>query len=172
MKPVNTIKAVLLSASLALFSGSALALQGGFPVPNFELPTLANAPAGATKLKLNDFRGKVVYVDFWASWCVPCRASLPALNELRNTYGAKGFEVIAINMDEDEADAKKFLKSFPVGYPIVKDPSGLVAEGYELKGMPHAAVIDKAGNLRQIHEGWKKEDKEKLEKLIAQMLQE
>lgn len=171
MHRATTIKAAIFSLC-ALLSSFALGLQQGFPVPNFVLPALVNVPADAQKLKLSDYRGKVVYIDFWASWCIPCRISLPALNELHAKYSTQGFEIISINMDEDEANALKFLKSFPVNYSVVRDPTGLVAEGYELKGMPHAVIIDKAGKLRRVHEGYKKRDKEKIDQYINQILQE
>lgn len=172
MHRAASIKATIFLLGAIALSSSALALQKGFPVPNFVLPALANTPANAKSLKLSDYRGKVVYIDFWASWCIPCRVSLPALNELYIKHGAQGFEIIAINMDENEADALKFLKTFPVNYPVVHDRTGLVAEGYEVKSMPHAVIIDKAGKLRYLHEGYKKRDKAKIDQYITHMLQE
>lgn len=170
MQQANAIKAAIFLLCV-LVSKVALGLQQGFPVPNFVLPALVNVPADAQGLKLSDYRGKVVYIDFWASWCIPCRVSLPALRELHTKYSARGFEVIAINMDEDDVDALRFLKTFPVNYPIVRDPTGLVAESYELKSMPHAFIIDKTGKLRHVHEGFKKRDKTKIDQYISQILQ-
>lgn len=172
MPRATTITAAIFSLCVALLSSSALGLQQGFPVPNFVLPTLINTPTGEKSLKLSDYRGKVIYIDFWASWCIPCRQSLPALNKIHTKYSAQSFEIISINMDEDEADALKFLKSFPVNYPVVRDPTGIVAEGYELTGMPHAVIIDKAGKLRHVHEGYRKKDKTKIDRYITQILQE
>lgn len=171
MHPATTIKAAIFLLCV-LLSSFALGLQQGFPVPNFVLPSLVNVPDNTQSLKLSDYRGKVVYIDFWASWCIPCRVSLPALSELHAKYSAQGFEVIAINMDKDEVDALRFLKTFPVNYPVVRDPAGLVAKGYELKSMPHAFIIDKAGKLRHVHEGYKKRDKAKIDQYITQILQE
>lgn len=172
MPRTTTIKAAIFALCAALMSSSVLGLQQGFPVPNFVLPTLANTSVDMQTLKLSDYRGKVIYIDFWASWCMPCRRSLPALNKLHTKYSTQDFEVISINMDEDAADALKFLKSFPVNYTVVRDPKGIVAEGYELTGMPHAVIIDKVGKLRHIHEGYKKRDGTKIDQYITQILQE
>lgn len=166
------MRRLLVLLSLCLISSSTFAMQSGFPVPNFNLPALMNAPMGNSWLKLSNYRGKVVYIDFWASWCKPCRASLPALNEIRNAHNHKGFEVIAINLDEKKANAIKFLKHFPVSYPIALDPNGSVAEKYELTGMPHGVLVDRFGRMRLIHEGFTKNDKQKLEKRISDLLQE
>lgn len=168
----NTLRALspILALLAIVFSANVLAVQEGYPVPNFDLETLANAD-GKT-IKLSDYRGKVVYIDFWASWCGPCRKSLPDLNDIRAKYADKDFEVIAINLDKEKADAMKFLDKYPVDYPIAIDSSGKIAEQYELKGMPNGFLIDKKGMLKHFHAGYKSKDKEKLDTMVAQLLQE
>ena len=156
---------------IALFSAQAFSIEEGYPVPNFDLQALANS-GGESTIKLSDYRGKVVYIDFWASWCGPCRKSLPDLNDIRAKYADQDFEVIAINVDKDKADAMKFLDKYPVDYPIAMDPSGKTAEQYELKGMPNAFLVDKKGVLKHFHAGYKKKDKEKIDAMVASLLKE
>ena len=93
----------------------------GQQAPAIDLPLL---PAGPENIQLADLRGKVVYVDFWASWCGPCRVSFPLLEKIRTELGPRGFEVLAVNVDEFEEDARKFLLELPVSYPVAYDPQG------------------------------------------------
>jgi len=167
-----TLRAIapIFTLVVALFATQALAIEEGYPVPNFDLQKLVNAEGDT--IKLSDYRGKVVYIDFWASWCGPCRKSLPDLNDIRAKYADQDFEVIAINVDKDKADAMKFLDKYPVDYPIALDPSGKTAEQYELKGMPNAFLVDKKGVLKHFHAGYKKNDKEKIDAMIASLLKE
>src|SRR5687767_7146528 len=106
MKTQNRLAILLCS----LLSTYATAVEVGEQAPSFTLPKL-NEEASAGAVNLADFRGKVVYVDFWASWCAPCQVSIPLLSELRNSYAEEGldFEVVAINVDSDPADGTDFL---------------------------------------------------------------
>ena len=136
--------------------------------PNFMLPMLE----GGNNLTLKQFQGKVVYLDFWASWCGPCRQSLPMMNDLRNSLKSKGFEVLAINLDEETDAAKAFLKQYPVQYPIVVDKSGKTPEMYAIPGMPTAYLIDRRGNVREVHTGFKESDMPRIERKIKELLRE
>ena len=158
-----------ISAAILVFTlQTAHAIDSGDMPPAFKLPTLQNSDAKS--LSLTDFKGKVVYVDFWASWCGPCRQSLPILNTLREKYKAEGFEVIAINVDENTDDAKAFLKKYPVNYPIVSDPAAKTPELYKINGMPTAFLIGKDGKVKYKHEGFKKSETEALDKKIRNFL--
>lgn len=161
----------LFTLLLIILASASHAVEEGYPVPAFDLEKLANAE-GKPTIKLSDYRGKVVYIDFWASWCGPCRKSLPDLNDIRAKYADQDFEVIAINLDKDKADALKFLEKYPVDYPIAMDSSGKIAEQYELKGMPNAFLVDRKGNLKHFHAGYKKKDKEKIDAMVASLLKE
>ncbi len=162
----------LISLSLVLFicfSNQALAATVGNNAPDFSLPALQ----GSSKkegVMMRDFRGKVVYVDFWASWCGPCRKSMPVLEEVRQQYKDQGFEVVAINVDESTDDALRFLKKYPVSYPILLDPKGKTPELYKVEGMPTAYIVDKAGVIRYVHSGFQPHDREKIEKTVKQLL--
>jgi thiol-disulfide isomerase/thioredoxin len=164
---LNFFKNTLLtSILLMLFSQGSLAISVGDTAPNFKLPRLETKG----NIELKSYRGKVVYVDFWASWCGPCRLSLPVLNTLRKKYRKQGFEVIAINLDEEKSEAMAFLKEFPVAYPTARDVTGTTPDQYGLQGMPTAYLIDRKGKVSLIHEGFKKTDSRELSAHIATLL--
>ena len=146
---------------LTLFMNPA-ALASKAPV--FELP----GDSGSVSLK--KYRNKVVYVDFWASWCVPCKYSFPWLNEMQERYGEDGFKVIAINVDKDKAQEEKFLERVPASFEIAYDPEGEVADMYSLKVMPSSYLIDRDGNLVQAHKGFKTSDGSLMEDAIRKLL--
>jgi thiol-disulfide isomerase/thioredoxin len=93
------------------------------------------------------YRGQVVVIDFWASWCKPCRQSIPWLNDLRTRYGAQGLVIVGVNVDANRADAEKFLREVPIGFEVLYDPQGKVAEQFGLQGMPSSFVFDREGKL-------------------------
>ena len=104
--------------------------------PTFELPG-DNKSINLAKLK-----GKVVYLDFWASWCDPCRKSFPWMNDIHSRYDNKKFTIIAVNLDSNKKDAMKFLEKVPANFDIAYDPEGNVATKYNLKAMPTSYLID------------------------------
>lgn len=144
----------------------AYAVEAGNKAPNFKLRHLQSGKVAS----LSQFRGKVVYLDFWASWCGPCRRSLPLLNGLRQELKRSGFEVVAVNLDENINEAKRFLRQFPVNYPVLLDPKGKVANRYGLPGMPTSYLIDKKGKVRAVHLGFKKKDINKIKKQVVHLL--
>jgi thiol-disulfide isomerase/thioredoxin len=154
------------SLMLALSASNAFAVSAGDKAPDFNIPRLEEKGM----LSLKHYRGKVVYIDFWASWCSPCRKSLPALNLVHTEFHKRGFEVIAINLDEERDDAMTFLKEFPVVYPTAIDTSSKVPEAYGLVGMPTAYLVDRKGIVQLVHEGFKKTDIEQLRKKIHMLL--
>ena len=123
-------------------------------------------------LDLQQYRGKVFYLDFWATWCPPCKKSMPFLNALRNELKDQGFEIIAISVDEDSDAAWKFLKQYPVDYVIAMDPSGLCPEQYDVKAMPSAYFIDKKGIIRFIHLGFRERDEKEIRQRVLELLAE
>jgi thiol-disulfide isomerase/thioredoxin len=145
---------------------------------SFIAPTTANAEqapafelrAESTDVKLSDYRGKVVYLDFWASWCDPCRRSFPWMNELQSRYGQDGFAVIAINLDESTEDAKKFLQQIPASFDIAYDPSGKTAEAYGLRAMPSSYLIDRNGQLIHSSLGYRAAEKRIIEDKIRKLM--
>jgi len=116
---------------------------------------IPSASAGDTIIDLDDYQGKVVVVDFWASWCVPCRRSFPWLDEMQSKYGEQGLVVIGVNMDADSSEAEAFLKEFPVRFRIVRDADGTIARRYDVIAMPSSYVLDRSGNIAARHLGFK-----------------
>ena len=148
--------------ALSLLAASAAAVEPGAPAPAFRLQTFGSGQP----VSLADFRGKVVFVDFWASWCSPCRQSLPLYDRLRENYAATDFSVLAIGLDEDVADAKAFLAEHPVTYTTLQNPQGDVAKAFDLKGMPSSYLIDRDGIVRARHVGFEAKDIDALRKEI------
>ncbi len=159
-------KIALLVFIILPFSVSAISV--GDTVPSFKARTLD----GSKNVAVEDYRGKVVLIDFWASWCPPCLKSLPKYDDLRREIGTSDFEIVAVNVDENVEDAKKFLAKHPVSYPIAKDPKGVLPGVFGVKAMPTSYLVDKNGVVKYVHAAFKEGDIEKLraeiEKLIAQ----
>ncbi len=122
------------------------------------------------KQKLSQLQGKVIYLDFWASWCKPCLVSMPMLDQLRLEMKNDGFEVIAINLDENPENGKTFLLEHPVSYPVVRVPGDTINELYQVHGLPASYLIDKQGVLRYVHKGFREGDIEKIKKQIKLLL--
>ena len=133
---------------------------------------LFTGPARAAGLDLSQYRGKLVYLDFWASWCAPCRQSFPWLSDLVRRYGAHNFVVIGINVDQDRARAERFLSETPANFPIIYDPRGDIATAYRVAGMPSAVLIDRDGRVRFQHEGFSAKRKDLYEEHVQTLLGE
>jgi len=115
----------------------------------------AAAADTADSLDLARFRGKVVLVDFWASWCEPCRHSFPWLNAMQAKYGDRGLVVIGVNVDRDRADADRFLHEVPATFQVVYDPAGALATRFDLPGMPASYIIGRTGDVVAHHIGFR-----------------
>ena len=112
----------------------------------------------------------LVLVDFWASWCGPCRRSFPWMNEMQQKYGGKGFVVVGVNVDKKRADADKFLAQNPANFTIVFDETGATPSAYAVKGMPSSYLIDGNGNVAYVERGFLDEHKAELEQRIAALV--
>ena len=127
-------------------------------------------PGDDKSINLEKLKGKVVYLDFWASWCAPCRKSFPWMNNIHSRFDSNKFTIIAVNLDTSKADAKKFLQSVPAKFDIAYDPDGTVAEKYHLKAMPSSYLIDKRGNLVFAHKGYRESETAEIEEKIHQLI--
>ena len=116
---------------------------------------------------LKNYQGKVVYLDFWASWCVPCRKSFPWLNQLRNRYSEKQLVIVAVNLDKEAALAADFLKQYPANFDIFYDPEGVLAKQYQIPGMPTSIVFSAQGKVIAAHSGFFKKKISEYESVIA-----
>jgi thiol-disulfide isomerase/thioredoxin len=136
------------------------------------LAALLSGVVKASNLDLSAYRGKVVYVDFWASWCAPCRESFPWLGQLVEEYGSKNFVVIGVNVDHDRIQAERFLEQTPANFPIIYDAQGELATAYKVAGMPSAILIDRSGHIRYQHTGFSIKKKEVYEEHLRTLLDE
>lgn len=105
-------------------------------------------------LDLASFRGKVVYLDFWASWCAPCRESFPWMNRMQGELAADGLVIVAVNVDRERAAAEQFLASHPARFRVVYDPDGKLPEKFGVRVMPTTFILDRQGHVRSRHEGF------------------
>jgi thiol-disulfide isomerase/thioredoxin len=165
-------KKLRLTSLLSLCLITALRVQGavnGDSAPQWTLPQLLEE---TVSVSLSDHAGKIIYLDFWASWCPPCLVSMPIMNEMRNRLQADGvdFEVIAINVDSDPRDGIEFLLDNPVDFIVLSDPNGNSPAEYSLKGMPTSYLINQQGNIVMVHEGFKRSDAHKIENQIISLV--
>ena len=123
-------------------------------------------------LDLNDYKNKVVYIDFWASWCGPCRKSFPWMNAMQAEYQTQSFTVLSINLDHSKDLAAKFLLTNPADFPIIYDPKGKLAKKFKVRGMPSSYLINKAGEIVSAHVGFNTSKQMKYEAEIKTLLAE
>jgi peroxiredoxin len=122
------------------------------------------------QISLGDYRGKIVLVDFWASWCPPCLVSLPAYDQMRRQIGTGEFEIIAINVDENTEDGLEFLKDHPVSYPVLADPEGEIGIPYGIRSLPRSYLLDRDGRIVASYRSFKRGDEIKLKQEIVKLL--
>ncbi len=134
----------------ALLASTVVAGVNDAPAPDFTLKS-----ASGKNLKLSEHRGEVVLINFWASWCGPCRQEMPLLSELHDKYKALGFTVLGVNVEQDSAAAKKLLKEMPVTFPVLFDNDSTVSKQYDVIAMPSTVLVDRDGNMRYLHKGYK-----------------
>src|SRR5512143_45454 len=154
-----------LLAGALLLAGTASAVGVGDKAPAFTLPT-----ANGDRVALDALRGKVVYVDFWASWCGPCRRSFPWMNGLQARYADEGLAIVAIDVDKRQEDALRFLLDTPASFPIAWDPGGDTPAAWGVQGMPSSYLIDRNGVIVAVEEGFHDERRAALEQRIRALL--
>jgi thiol-disulfide isomerase/thioredoxin len=135
------------------------------PAPGFVLESLTEP---SLEVSLSDFRGKVVYLDFWAAWCAPCRDALPFFDVLQSEVGTDDLQVIGISIDEDPRDALRFLREVPVRYPVVHDVDGRVLKAYGVETMPTGILIRRDGEIVLEHRGFLQRDKATLRAAVLE----
>jgi cytochrome c biogenesis protein CcmG/thiol:disulfide interchange protein DsbE len=124
----------------------------------------------ASPIDVSEFRGRVLYLDFWASWCAPCQQSFPWMEAMKNSYGTQGLTVVAVNLDQHRADAERFLARFHPTFEVRFDPRGEAAERFNVQGMPTSVIIDRQGVVRFTHIGFRPVDRAAYEDQLREIL--
>ncbi len=137
------------------------------PAPDFTLKSMTGE-----NVKLSELQGNVVMINFWASWCGPCRQEMPLLDEFYKKYNKLGFVLLGINVEEDSSKAANYLREIPVSFPILYDNTNSVSKLYNVDAMPSTVLVDRNGNLRFLHRGYKPGDENEYKKLMKALMRE
>jgi peroxiredoxin len=158
---------IALAALLACAMATASAADTAPAAPDFTLKS-----ASGSNIKLSELRGQVVMINFWASWCGPCRQEMPLLEKMYQRYQPLGFTLLGVNVEPNTADAQKLLKDIPVSFPILFDTTSEVSKLYRVAAMPSTALVDRDGKVRYLHQGYVPGDEAKYEKQLRALLRE
>jgi peroxiredoxin len=137
------------------------------PAPGFSLPDKSGA-----KVSLQDYSGQVVMINFWASWCGPCREEMPLLDDLHERYKSLGFTMLGVNVEEDSAAADHFLEGTPVSFPILYDRENSVSKIYDVIAMPSTVIVGRDGTVRYIHHGYEPGNEHDYQDQIRKLIRE
>ena len=127
---------------------------------------------GGKNIKLSELRGQVVMINFWASWCGPCRQEMPLLEALHKKYSALGFTLLGVNVEQDSSKANAYLRDISVSFPILFDKKNSVSKAYNISAMPSTVMVDRDGNLRYLHHGYKPGYEKEYQKQIKSLIRE
>jgi Thiol-disulfide isomerase and thioredoxins len=154
-------------AGLLLVTTSATAAAPQGPAPDFALKTRSGE-----NTRLSEHRGEVVMINFWASWCAPCRQEIPLLDELYKQYQPLGFTILGVNVEQDNRKALAMLDDIPVSFPVLFDSQSTVSKLYNVVAMPTSIIIDRDGNMRYLHHGYKPGYEEAYQQQVRELLRE
>jgi thiol-disulfide isomerase/thioredoxin len=158
------LRVTALAATLAV---SSLVGASASLAPTFALPS-----RGGDTVTLEKLKGQVVMINFWASWCGPCRTEMPLLDQMYKRYSSLGFTLLGVNVESDTKDAEKLLQQVPVSFPVLFDKENKVSKLYEVNAMPSTVFIDRKGNVRYLHRGYKNGDEGEYLNQIRALLKE
>jgi len=146
------LRILLLGATFSLFAASSLASSSlvGKPAPDFALKS-----ASGENLRLSEYRGDVVMINFWATWCGPCRQEMPLLDDLYNRYQRVGFRLLGVNIDDDSRRAMQMVEELGINFPVLFDEQKVVSKLYDVGAMPVTLLVDREGTVRYVHLGYK-----------------
>ncbi len=147
------IKFIVFSVAIALFLGLVTGQVVG--EDKYRAPDFTLADENGQPVTLSELRGQVVMINFWASWCGPCRQEMPLLEQIHQRYEPLGFTLLAVNVEESSADGQAFLRERPVSFPVLYDPKNSISKLYDVVAMPSTVLIDRQGNVRYLHHGFK-----------------
>jgi peroxiredoxin len=153
--------------ALVLLAGTAFAGDAGGPAPSFTLAALSGQQAA-----LSQYKGQVVMVNFWATWCGPCQQEMPLLDQMYKKYKPAGFTLIGVNVDKEAPAVKDLMARKPVSFPVLLDPANQVSKAYHVDEMPSSVLIDRKGEIRYIHRGYRPGDENEYQDRIRQLIRE
>jgi peroxiredoxin len=156
---------MILAALLLSANATATIVEG--KAPDFTLKS-----AKGSNLKLSEHRGEVVMINFWASWCAPCREEMPILNDMYLRYRDMGFTLLGVNVEEDSSAAKKMIQDLKVVFPVLYDTSNDVSKLYSVEAMPSTILVDRDGNMRYLHRGYLPGYEEDYERQVRELMRE
>ena len=160
---------LLIGFALTVFAASSLASSGlaGKPAPDFALKSSAGQ-----NLRLSEYRGDVVMINFWATWCGPCRQEMPLLDQLYSRYERVGFNLLGVNIDDDSDRALDMIRELGVNFPVLFDARKEVSKLYDVDAMPVTVLVDREGNVRYVHQGYKPGYEDKYLDQVRSLLRE
>jgi peroxiredoxin len=166
---LNSTRTLVKRCALAaiVIASSAFAADATGPAPSFQLTNLTGQPGG-----LSQYKGQVVMVNFWATWCGPCQQEMPLLDQMYKKYKPAGFTLIGVNVDKEAPAVKELLARKPVSFPVLLDPANSVSKAYHVDEMPSSVIIDRKGQIRYIHRGYKPGDENDYQDRIRQLIRE
>lgn len=167
MSRPSLLRKLRATALLATLAVSSLVGASASLAPTFALPSRSGDTVALDKL-----RGQVVMINFWASWCGPCRTEMPLLDQMYKRYSSLGFTLLGVNVESDTKDAEKWLAQTPVSFPVLFDKENKVSKLYEVNAMPSTVFIDRKGNVRYLHRGYKNGDESEYLNQIRTLLKE
>ena len=150
-----------------VIASAAFAADTGGPAPAFTLTALSGGQTA-----LSQYKGQVVLVNFWATWCGPCQQEMPLLDQMYKKYKPAGFTLIGVNVDKEEPAVKELLARKPVSFPVLLDPANQVSKAYHVDEMPSSVIIDRKGDIRYIHRGYRPGDENDYQDRIRQLIRE
>ena len=165
---MNKVNKILLALIFLFFLTPAIyaeSIKG--PAPDFTLKS-----RNGENIKLSELRGEVVMLNFWASWCAPCRKEMPLLEVIYKKYSDLGFTLLAVNVEEDSSKANNLLRDIPVTFPVLYDNTNKVTKLYKVVAMPSTVIIDRDGNLRYLHRGYLPGYEEEYKKQVSELIRE
>ena len=164
----STFKILKRCAMAAMvLASSAFAADAGGPAPAFTLTALSGEQSG-----LSQYKGQGVMVNFWATWCGPCQQEMPLLDQMYKKYKTAGFTLISVNVDKEAPAVKELLARKPVSFPVLLDPANQVSKTYHVDEMPSSVIIDRKGEIRYIHRGYRPGDENEYQDRIRQLIRE
>lgn len=158
----------LLALAIICFNPLAFAVEAGSAMPACNVSPIGESQS----TDLSQYKGQVIYVDFWASWCGPCAKSFPFLNEMHEQLKGQGLQIVGVNLDENPDEAKAFLAKYPASFTVVADASKQCAKDFQVKAMPSSYIIDRKGVVHHVHLGFRPGEAKEVRMIVEKLLGE